>query len=1607
MQSTNGGLELDDDLFHGGARVPVALGGPADHPGLLERQRHLRLDDRFPQRGDTLVVGGVDQGGGTDEVLELTYQGPNPLLLWNVGTDITKDINGNGPHADILSMTLDANNDIVVGTDGGIWRAVVNYAAQTAVWTNLNGDLDITQMTGVATQPIGGTGIILGAAGKGDGVFQYTGDQSWTEVLDPPPGGSELTAASHVIFDPTNPQVAYAEVESFIGTDIYKSTNGGTTWTMITNIPFPAGPSTPLPFGSSNIPLVIDPLNDQRLLLGGVFPATTLEESLNGGVSWTNLLPGLPPFSPVTDIALAEYQGAFVADPAFTSVGDVGTNTDVPNTMYVTDGTKLYVTKDHGVDWTSTGALAGVSRTPPLTPGTKIQDIEVDPADSNVVFVVTSGITTSGGRVFESTNSGQSWTDISTGLPLVVANGTVSPGWNVLPAWKLAIDSRTGDLYLGTDDGVWKMTGGAGSWVRFGAGLPNVQVTGLDLNTTTNILTIATYGRGAWQFYLDDNTLPTAPTNPGALRAVSGNDSWNGPVTLAGPTTISADGSQALQSTQSGASLTILGTISDSSSTTANTLTKTGGGNVILGGDNTYAGLTDVRQGNLIAQNAGNIPGVNGALGAGGGAGLGTTVEFGAALELSSSVFDEAVTLNGNGILPPYNGHYTGALVNVSNFNTFTGTITLNTNASIGVQAGQLTIASVNAFGIVDGGTPTTAYALDKEGVGPLVLASPDSYQGGTTVSAGIVNVQNSTALGAASTTTVSDGAQVQLDQTGATALVVANQTLSLTGDGVNNDGALRNVAGNNTWAGGIVLTTTPQFSPSASPQGVVAFYVAPSTTLTLSGSISEGAPPQPTGLPATNPPASGLAQIGGGTLVLAGVNTYTGGTYAGYTFGVANTSGANAPTVPGGIIDVQNSGALGLDQGNEIQRIFTYDPPASAGDTFNLSFNGSTTTTALPYGAPAGSVQTALDNLASIGAGGVTVSATTVYTGLDEVQTLNLANPVSPLGAPVQALPTLAAGGTIPNNTTYFYVITAITAGSETVPSNEQTITTVTANQEINLSWNAVAGASGYKVYRATISGNYSSPALLTTITSGAITTFTDTGAAVGVGTPPVQTTFNLTFDGHTTATPIAYTGVAATDAAAIAAALNTVPILGLGGSVTVTADATDTLFTITFGGTLSDAPQSLIVPAIVESNATATVTESTPGDGGPAYIYTVAFTGTAFHGVAQPLITVPTITNAIITGASEVATGGIGTLIYQGSVLQLDGDPGESGASITLPAADTLAISGTGPSGAGAFVNVTGNNNWQGNVILQANATVAAAPTTQLTISGLVQDPTPPTTNIVPTTAPPDLTKAGSGTVILAPDRQTITLTGAVSPLGTPVQNAPALLLGGAIPLGTTYYYVVTALGANGETMPSNEQTVTTTAANQEVVVSWTAVAGATGYKIYRSTTSGSYASPSLLTTISSGATTSFIDVGTATTVGTPPVQTMFTLTFGGVTTPAIPYSGVPLTDAAAIATKLTALATIGGAGGTAVVTADPTDTIFTVILSGLGALNVAPITGVITASPTTSIGFSTNTYTGNTFVAAGDLNIQSGVQGSFGYNTSSVQEVSVSGTSGSCSR
>ncbi len=536
----------------------AAPGVPGNIPDYLNQISGY--DNAMIDINGTLYVGGHDQGDGKDFLLDSA----------NNGTTWTDIVNGaaTGPEGGVFGFSSNQNGDLVVASEGGVWE----FAG--GIWTDDTGDMADEQFNSVSTDPnnanivlaggkaigldryslgatgqatISGAGAVTGVTvlngaggynpnspptvtfvgGGGTGATAtasvnaagqvtaitltapgagYTSApeveitpsdvQTWTQVAG---GGNDVLAwggtdstAGEVQFVPTLPGAAYFQNPGGLGSGLNYSTDDGVTWTG-TNV----YGSPPPEFA----PFALDPNNPDSIIAATPTLLAALE-------SWVNPVPqgnGLPvnaafPFgwNELVSIATADFQGPYQADPSFTGLTVFPANHPDPNTIYVTDGKNVAVTKSLGAGW-------NYNRGPTATQlgNTTITDIIVDPADSYTAFVTTSGSSGASGvgHVFETTNDGQSWTDISAGLADI-------------SVWTIAINPYTNDLYVGTDNGVYEMAGGVGAWQKFGAGLPNVMVTDININTNANVLTIATYGRGTWQYYLDDTT-----ANAGALRA--------------------------------------------------------------------------------------------------------------------------------------------------------------------------------------------------------------------------------------------------------------------------------------------------------------------------------------------------------------------------------------------------------------------------------------------------------------------------------------------------------------------------------------------------------------------------------------------------------------------------------------------------------------------------------------------------------------------------------------------------------------------------------------------------------------------------------------------------------------------------------------------------------------------------------------------------------------------------------------------------------------------------------------------------------------------------------------------------------------------------------
>jgi hypothetical protein len=130
------------------------------------------------------------------------------------------------------------------------------------------------------------------------------------------------------------------------------------------------------------------------------------------------------------------------------------------------------------LNWTDISGSLGVY-------GQRAMKIVVDPFNALKIYVCLGGYT-NGQKVYKSTDGGTNWSsNISYNLPNV-------------PVSSLAAD-KAGNLYAGTDIGVYVLPAGAVQWVAFYNNLPMVPITDLIINETQQYIKASTFGSGIWK----------------------------------------------------------------------------------------------------------------------------------------------------------------------------------------------------------------------------------------------------------------------------------------------------------------------------------------------------------------------------------------------------------------------------------------------------------------------------------------------------------------------------------------------------------------------------------------------------------------------------------------------------------------------------------------------------------------------------------------------------------------------------------------------------------------------------------------------------------------------------------------------------------------------------------------------------------------------------------------------------------------------------------------------------------------------------------------------------------------------------------------------------
>ncbi len=425
------------------------------------------------------------------------------------------------------------------------------------IYKTTNGGTNFSKLTGAVLPSSGYTRISMAVAPASSsilyavftatnnttlGIYKSTNaGTSWSSLSIPT---DALTGATHLAgqgwydnaigIDPANSNIVYVG-----GVNLYKTTNGGTSWTMISNwysgagYPYVHADQHVLLFSGSTLWITND---------GGVFRTT------NGGTSYTEMVSGLATIQyysgavhPTSDIYYGGTQDngtlkAATGGPGWTvAFGGDGGHTWVDFTTPTTVWTEyvylnLQKSINSGSTWTKTmngiptsggGSFDGTSdRCLFIAPFT------MDPSNSQRIAAGTY-------RVFLTTNGGTLWSAISTDLTGDGSGGVGSAG-STVSAIAIA-KSNPSVIYVGTSGSssaarIQVTTNSGTNWTNVTAApLPNRYVTRVVIDPNNADRAWALYsGYGTGHVYLTTNRgvswtnasgdLPDIPVSAGVVN---------------------------------------------------------------------------------------------------------------------------------------------------------------------------------------------------------------------------------------------------------------------------------------------------------------------------------------------------------------------------------------------------------------------------------------------------------------------------------------------------------------------------------------------------------------------------------------------------------------------------------------------------------------------------------------------------------------------------------------------------------------------------------------------------------------------------------------------------------------------------------------------------------------------------------------------------------------------------------------------------------------------------------------------------------------------------------------------------------------------------------
>lgn len=307
------------------------------------------------------------------------------------------------------------------------------FASQANVsWINV-GPINIEQGIGahsgrvntIVTNPTNENIAYLGAANGG--VWKtINGGQTWRPLTD----NAISLAMGALAIDPSNPNILYAGtgeyakgIGAFFGAGILKTTNGGAAW-------FSSG----LPNVGAFSTIVINPHKTSTVYAAGAGSGGGFYISDDAGASWRKASGGLPP-ADITDIAYGQFNGNDILYVAVPSHG-------------------IFISEDGGKIWQNVHAFTQMRR----------MHLGIDPNNWKDVVALSVNFDGSFEGLDQTTDAGQTWTDISNGIGGgndIFSSGGSYQGW--YDAYVRRDPSDPGIINV-AGISVWKTEDGGSSW---------------------------------------------------------------------------------------------------------------------------------------------------------------------------------------------------------------------------------------------------------------------------------------------------------------------------------------------------------------------------------------------------------------------------------------------------------------------------------------------------------------------------------------------------------------------------------------------------------------------------------------------------------------------------------------------------------------------------------------------------------------------------------------------------------------------------------------------------------------------------------------------------------------------------------------------------------------------------------------------------------------------------------------------------------------------------------------------------------------------------------------------------------------------------------------